>query len=107
DVLDEAVGGQHAVLIVAAEEGDLDLLALVLVRVVLQAAQSSVRRTPPSTAIRATWQFSIRVTASLEQWRKTARSGPPCETTSTCSPGCRPAIRRNAACTRSSSSSTV
>src|SRR5204862_2687582 len=35
DVLDEAVSRQHAVLIIAAEEGDLDLLALVLIRVIL------------------------------------------------------------------------
>jgi len=35
DVLDEAVGGQHPVLIIAAEEGDFDLLTLVLVGVVL------------------------------------------------------------------------
>ena len=37
-VVEEAVRGKHAVLVVAAEEGHLDLLALVLVRVVLQAA---------------------------------------------------------------------
>ena len=35
DVLDVAVGREHAFLVLAAEEGDLDLLALVLVRVVL------------------------------------------------------------------------
>ena len=35
DVLDRAVRGEHALLILAAEERDLDLLALVLVRVVL------------------------------------------------------------------------
>ena len=35
DVLDVAVRGEHAVLVLAAEEGDLDLLALVLVGVVL------------------------------------------------------------------------
>src|SRR3954451_15272349 len=35
DVLEVAVGGQHPVLVLAAEEGDLNLLALVLVRVVL------------------------------------------------------------------------
>ena len=35
-----AVGGEHAVLVLAAEQRDLDLLALVLVRVVLHAAQS-------------------------------------------------------------------
>ena len=35
DVLDVAVRGQHALLVLAAEERELDLLALVLVRVVL------------------------------------------------------------------------
>jgi hypothetical protein len=34
-VLDRAVGGERALLVLPAEEGDLDLLALVLVRVVL------------------------------------------------------------------------
>jgi hypothetical protein len=35
NVLDEAVRGEDSVLIIAAEEGDLDLLAFVLVGVVL------------------------------------------------------------------------
>src|SRR5579862_5574041 len=35
DVLDQAIGGQRAVLVLTAEEGDLDALALVLGRVVL------------------------------------------------------------------------
>jgi hypothetical protein len=35
DLVDVAVRGQHAFLVLAAEEGDLDLLALVLARVVL------------------------------------------------------------------------
>src|ERR687891_251711 len=35
DVLDVAVRSEHALLVLAAEEGDLDLLALVLARVVL------------------------------------------------------------------------
>src|SRR3989440_1866278 len=39
DVFDVAVGREHAILVLAAEEGDLDLLALVLVRVVLHAWQ--------------------------------------------------------------------
>ena len=38
DVLEVAVGGQDAVLVLAAEQGDLDLLALVLVGVVLHRA---------------------------------------------------------------------
>jgi hypothetical protein len=41
DVLDRAVRREHSLLIVAAEKRDLDLLALVLVRVVLQGAQAS------------------------------------------------------------------
>ena len=41
DVVHGAVGRQHAVLVVAVHQGDLDLLALVLVRVVLHGAQAS------------------------------------------------------------------
>ena len=41
DVLDVAVRGEDAVLVLAAEERDLDLLALVLVRVVLDAPERS------------------------------------------------------------------
>jgi hypothetical protein len=41
DVLDVAVRGQHSVLVLAAEERDLDLLTLVLVGVVLDATQAS------------------------------------------------------------------
>ena len=37
DILDVAVRGQNALLVLASEEGDLDLLALVFVRVVLDA----------------------------------------------------------------------
>jgi hypothetical protein len=37
DVLDVAVSGEDALLILASKEGDLDLLALVFVRVVLDA----------------------------------------------------------------------
>src|SRR6266496_1254999 len=40
DVLDVAVRGQHALLVLPAEERDLDLLALVLVGVVLHRAAS-------------------------------------------------------------------
>ncbi len=38
DILEVTVRSEHAVLILAAEERDLDLLALVLVRVVLHAS---------------------------------------------------------------------
>ena len=41
DVLDRAVRGEDALLVLAAEQRELDLLALVLVRVVLDAAQAS------------------------------------------------------------------
>ncbi len=44
DVVDRAVRGQDAVLVVAAEERDLDLLTLVLARVVVDAAQPSQTR---------------------------------------------------------------
>jgi hypothetical protein len=37
-LVDRAVGGQHTLVVVAAEEGDLDLLALVLARVVVHGA---------------------------------------------------------------------
>jgi hypothetical protein len=40
-ILDVAVGGQHAILVLAPEQRDLDLLALVLVRVILDASQPS------------------------------------------------------------------
>ena len=39
DVLDQAVGGEDAVLLLAPEEGDLDRLALVPGRVVLHRAE--------------------------------------------------------------------
>jgi hypothetical protein len=41
DLFDRAIGGEDALLILAAEERDLDLLALVLVGVILDAAQRS------------------------------------------------------------------
>src|SRR5256714_2922996 len=48
DVLDVAVGGQDTLLVFPSEEGDLDLLALVLVRVVLHRPLSlSARIFPP------------------------------------------------------------
>src|SRR4051812_28789214 len=61
DVVDGAVRGQHAVLVVAAEERDLDLLALVLAGVVLhEPAQSTRRIVPFSTAIRDNSQLPMR-----------------------------------------------
>ena len=41
DVLDVAVGGEDTLLVLASEEGDLDLLALVFVGVVLDAQERS------------------------------------------------------------------
>src|SRR6185437_9304408 len=41
DILDVAVRGQHALLVFPTEKGDLDLLAFVLVRVVLDARERS------------------------------------------------------------------
>jgi hypothetical protein len=57
DVLDEAVGGQHAVLVIAAEEGDFDLLTLVLVGVILDGSEpsefgSTIDATPAVGAVR-------------------------------------------------------
>src|SRR5262249_4137690 len=43
DLVDGAVGGQDALVVVAAEHGDLDLLALVLARVVLHASERTAR----------------------------------------------------------------
>ena len=61
DVLDRAVRGQHTFLVLAAEERQLDLLALVLVRVVLHAAgQSTGRSTVPRTRDASTWQLRDR-----------------------------------------------
>jgi hypothetical protein len=50
-ILEIAVCGQDAVLIFAAEEGDLDLLSLVLVRLVLHSEEPS--RFPLSCALDA------------------------------------------------------
>jgi hypothetical protein len=44
DVLDVAVRRQDAVLVLAPEQGDLDLLALVLVRVVLDTREANGTR---------------------------------------------------------------
>src|SRR5437867_5303890 len=41
DVLDRAVRSEHSFLIIPAEQGDVDLLALVLVRIVLHRAEPS------------------------------------------------------------------
>jgi len=43
DVFDDAVRREDAVLVIAAEERDLDLLALVLVRVILDSSETSVK----------------------------------------------------------------
>jgi hypothetical protein len=43
DLVDGAVGGQDAFVVVAAEQRHLDLLALVLARVVLHGAERSAR----------------------------------------------------------------
>ena len=59
NVLDRAVRGEHSLLVLAAEERDLDLLALVLVRVVLHERVSLLAASSPSrTASRTTWQFA-------------------------------------------------
>src|SRR5438874_13460835 len=47
DILDEAVRGEHAVLVVTAEERNLDLLALVLVGVILHPNRSLDAGKPP------------------------------------------------------------
>jgi hypothetical protein len=44
NVLERAVGGENAFLVFAAEEGDLDLLALIFVGVVLDGADRSGSR---------------------------------------------------------------
>src|SRR5436309_4284660 len=101
DVLDIAVRGQHAVLILAAEERDLDLLALVLVGVVLHRAPAdqSIRAiVRPSTRIRWTWQFPTLglSAASPPHANHAAAIGPPCVMTSTFLPSCAAAIASSA-----------
>jgi hypothetical protein len=66
DVLDVAVRGEHALLVLPAEQGDLDLLALVLARVVLDASErsriGSTKRAVPAVEIvecRAVWSGVI------------------------------------------------
>jgi hypothetical protein len=44
DLVDVAVRGEDALLVIAAEERDLDLLALVLARVVLHSSERSQAR---------------------------------------------------------------
>jgi hypothetical protein len=46
-VVEQAVRSEHAVLVVAAEQRDLDLLALVLVGVILDASERSRTGFPP------------------------------------------------------------
>src|SRR5262245_8987799 len=50
DLVDEAVRGENTLLVVAAEESDLDALAFVFARVVLHGGQSSPRRSPSLNA---------------------------------------------------------
>jgi hypothetical protein len=73
DALDSAVGGQRAVLVLAPEELDLDLLALVLVRVVLHRPERSgttgnIRVVPAVQAVKC----RPRV---VPVWSRTARYG--------------------------------
>jgi len=49
-VVEQAVRGEHAVLVVAAEEGDLDLLPFVLVGVVLDGSETSRERLSSNAA---------------------------------------------------------
>ena len=49
DVLDAAVRGEDAFLVLAAEERDLDLLAFVLAGVVLHPRRQSIPRNVPSS----------------------------------------------------------
>src|SRR5439155_17585591 len=105
DVFEVAVRGQHAVLVLAAEEGDLDLLTLVLVCVVLHATS---RRTYPIGAVSRSsrkWssitpQFSIGWNGSSLAWERSARIVPPCETIRMRSPVCARAIRSTVCRTR-------
>src|SRR5581483_6548880 len=59
DLVDVAVRGEDAFLVLAAEQGDLDLLALVLARVVLHRRVSLLRR-PPRPATRTSSARSSR-----------------------------------------------
>ena len=59
DLVDVAIGREHALLVLAAEERDLDLLALVLPRVVLHREGQSIERSAPSSCAHVhTTQFS-------------------------------------------------
>ena len=86
DVVDVAVRGQHAVLVLAAEERDLDLLTLVLVGVVLHVASQSIRRicrprrrsVDTSQLAAATRRRTPRVACRGARERR-ARIGPPCD----------------------------
>src|SRR5205814_1461560 len=112
DVLDVAVRGQHAVLVLAAEERDLDLLALVLVGVVLHRAPAdqSIRAiVRPSTRIGRTWQFpTVGRSATLPPPASHAAAiGPPCVTTSTRLPSWHAAISSSTSITRDRISSKI
>src|SRR5947207_5150546 len=69
DVLDVAVSRQDTLLVFPSEEGDLDLLAFVLVRVVLhRRPQSSGASFPSLAAYLATVQFG---TPGIDRWSRT------------------------------------
>jgi hypothetical protein len=52
DILERAVRGQNALMVLPSEQRDLDLLALVLVRVVLDGAQASRSRSTERLSLR-------------------------------------------------------
>ena len=88
-----AVRRQHAFLVLAAEERDLDLLALVLAGVVLHGPLSlSPRMRRPRRRARDVAVCDARRPAPRHRdavgVHERARSAPPCETTSTGSSGC-------------------
>ena len=87
DVLDVAIRGQHAVLVLAAEEGDLDLLALVFVRVVLDAAHPSLscitRRVPFRWIARGRGASPFRVSVQARLSPISLERAPPFEGSTT------------------------
>ena len=80
DVLDVAVRGQHAFLVVAAEERDLDLLALVLVGVVLHRRVSL----PPRTCAVLERQHGPRGAVPDRRPERRPTSGLPCAARGAC-----------------------
>src|SRR5581483_11090989 len=111
DVLDVAIRGEHAVLVFAAEERDLDLLALVLVRVVLHAARRAYPMGATSRSSRKcssrTPQFATGWNGVSLTWPCSARIVPPWVTTRIRCPGFARAIRSTAASTRAACCSRV